>query len=50
MRVDAARATYVQQLEPGRRLVFCSQRCLDRFNASPADFAGAVETAPLPPA
>jgi putative ABC transport system ATP-binding protein len=48
MRVDAARAKYVQQLEPGRRLVFCSQRCLDRFNASPTEFAGAVERAALP--
>jgi len=48
MRVDAVRATYVQQLEAGRRLVFCSQRCLDRFNASPTEFAGAVETAALP--
>jgi putative ABC transport system ATP-binding protein len=50
MRVDAARAKYVRPLESGGRLVFCSQRCLDRFDASPAEFAVAAETAWAPPA
>jgi putative ABC transport system ATP-binding protein len=46
MRVDAARAAHSVRLPSGERLVFCSQRCLDRFTASPAQYpAGTVNTA-----
>jgi putative ABC transport system ATP-binding protein len=38
MRVDTGRAKHVLSLPSGVRLVFCSRRCLERFQASPSQF------------
>jgi putative ABC transport system ATP-binding protein len=45
MRVAAATAQFAIERPPGERIVFCSQRCLDRFNADPLA-ASAAEQVP----
>lgn len=38
MRVDAAGASFVLEASPGGRIAFCSQRCLERFEANPSGY------------
>ena len=38
MRVDPAATPFALDRGPQGRIVFCSQRCLDRFTASPTDY------------
>jgi putative ABC transport system ATP-binding protein len=45
MRVDAWTAVHELEYE-GQRYVFCSQRCLERFEASPGDYLGGSRSRP----
>jgi putative ABC transport system ATP-binding protein len=49
MRVDAMSAAFSAERGAGERAVFCSRRCLERFNEDPARFVSVADGAVLPP-